>query len=76
LCWHLAASRGDVANLKGEDVDCKDNAVSFNPYAWKLTTWVFRAMLVAVPLFWGLGLLPSLMARFSERRTRRALKPR
>jgi integrase len=30
LCWHLGASQGDVANLKGEDVDWKDNTVSFN----------------------------------------------
>ena len=22
LCWHLGASQGDIANLKGEDVDC------------------------------------------------------
>jgi integrase len=29
LCWHLGASQGDVANLKGEDVDWKDNTVSF-----------------------------------------------
>ena len=21
LCWHLGASQGDIANLKGEDVD-------------------------------------------------------
>ena len=29
LCWHLGASQGDIANLKGEDVDWKSNAVSF-----------------------------------------------
>ncbi len=40
----------------------------FNPYAWKFTTWVFRGMLVAVPLFLALGFVPSLMARISERR--------
>ena len=29
LCWHLGASQGDIANLKGEDVDWKNNTVSF-----------------------------------------------
>jgi integrase len=29
LCWHLGASQGDIASLKGDDVDWKHNAVSF-----------------------------------------------
>jgi integrase len=29
LCWHLGASQGDIANLKGEDVDWTDSTVSF-----------------------------------------------
>ncbi|HEV2453547.1 MAG TPA: tyrosine-type recombinase/integrase [Verrucomicrobiae bacterium] len=29
LCWHLGASQGDVANLKGEDVDWTNGMVSF-----------------------------------------------
>jgi integrase len=29
LCWHLGASQGDIASLKGEDVDWTDNTVSF-----------------------------------------------
>ena len=29
LCWHLGASQGDVANLKGEDVDWTNGTVSF-----------------------------------------------
>ena len=29
LCWHLGASQGDIANLKGEDVDWTNNTVSF-----------------------------------------------
>jgi len=29
LCWHLGGSQGDIANLKGEDVDWKDSTVSF-----------------------------------------------
>ena len=29
LCWHLGASQGDIANLKGEDVDWQDGTVSF-----------------------------------------------
>ena len=29
LCWHLGASQGDIANLKGEDVDWSDGTVSF-----------------------------------------------
>ena len=29
LCWHLGASQGDIANLKGEDVDWTEGAVSF-----------------------------------------------
>ena len=29
LCWHLGASLGDIANLKGEDVDWQNGTVSF-----------------------------------------------
>jgi len=29
LCWHLGASQGDIASLKGGDVDWTDNTVSF-----------------------------------------------
>jgi integrase len=29
LCWHLGASQGDIASLKGEDVDWQNNTVSF-----------------------------------------------
>ena len=29
LCWHLGASQGDIANLKGEDVDWQNNTVCF-----------------------------------------------
>ncbi|MGH7989822.1 MAG: tyrosine-type recombinase/integrase [Limisphaerales bacterium] len=29
LCWHLGASQGDIANLKGEDVDWQNQTVSF-----------------------------------------------
>jgi integrase len=29
LCWHLGASQGDIANLKGEDVDWTSGTVSF-----------------------------------------------
>jgi integrase len=29
LCWHLGGSQGDIASLKGEDVDWKTNTVSF-----------------------------------------------
>jgi len=29
LCWHLGGSQGDIACLKGEDVDWKNNTVSF-----------------------------------------------
>jgi integrase len=29
LCWHLGASQGDIANLKGEDVDWESHTVSF-----------------------------------------------
>ena len=29
LCWHLGASQGDIANLKGEDVDWTNGTVSF-----------------------------------------------
>ncbi len=43
----------------------------FNPVAGRLTTWVFKAMLVAVPVFLALGFIPSLMARISERRRKR-----
>lgn len=46
----------------------------FNPYVGKLTTGVFRAMLVAVPVFLAAGLLPNWMARISERRQKRLLQ--
>jgi integrase len=29
LCWYLGASQGDIANLKGEDVDWANGTVSF-----------------------------------------------
>ena len=29
LCWHLGASQGDIANLKGEDVDWQNGTMSF-----------------------------------------------
>jgi integrase len=29
VCWHLGASQGDLANLKGEDIDWTNNTVSF-----------------------------------------------
>ena len=29
LCWHLGGSQGDLANLKGEDVDWPNGTVSF-----------------------------------------------
>jgi integrase len=29
LCWHLGGSQGDVASLRGEDVDWKESTVSF-----------------------------------------------
>jgi len=29
LCWHLGASQGDIAALKGEDVDWANNTISF-----------------------------------------------
>lgn len=29
LCWHLGASQGDIATLKGEDIDWVNNTVSF-----------------------------------------------
>lgn len=29
LCWHLGGSQGDIATLKGEDVDWANNTVSF-----------------------------------------------
>lgn len=29
LCWHLGGSQGDIAHLKGEDVDWTNNTISF-----------------------------------------------
>lgn len=46
----------------------------FNPEGWKLTTWVFRAMPVVVPVFLAVGFLPKLMATISERRRTRRLQ--
>ncbi|HKW30414.1 MAG TPA: serine/threonine-protein kinase [Verrucomicrobiae bacterium] len=47
----------------------------FSPYVWRLTNWVFRAMLVVVPAFLALGFLPKLMARISERRRKKRFQP-
>ena len=47
----------------------------FNPRAVRLTNWVIRASLVAMPLFLALGFLPSLMAKLAERRRQRHLRP-
>jgi integrase len=30
LCWHLGGSQGDIARLKGEDVDWENSTVSFS----------------------------------------------
>jgi predicted Ser/Thr protein kinase len=48
----------------------------FNPATAKLTLWIFRACLLATPMFLALGFVPALMANVSERRTRRAWRPR
>jgi integrase len=29
LCWHLGASQGDIANLKGEDIDWNNSTIGF-----------------------------------------------
>ena len=29
LCWHLGGSQGDIANIKGEDIDWTNSTVSF-----------------------------------------------
>lgn len=29
LCWHLGGSQGDIANLKGEDVDWENKTIGF-----------------------------------------------
>jgi integrase len=29
LCWHLGASQGDIANLKGEDIDWDNSTIGF-----------------------------------------------
>jgi predicted Ser/Thr protein kinase len=47
----------------------------FNPYALRLTNWVFRSLLIVVPLFLALGFLPKLMARISERRRQKRFHP-
>jgi fructose-specific phosphotransferase system IIC component len=46
----------------------------FNPLAATLVDGLFQVILVATPLFLALGFLPSLMAKISERRTRRRLR--
>ena len=47
----------------------------FKPISAYLVAWVFRSMLVTVPVFLALGFLPSLMARLAERRARKARTP-
>ncbi len=43
----------------------------FNPWIGKYMRWVFIGSLVCMPVFLALGMVPSLMARISERRSRR-----
>ncbi|MGA9778006.1 MAG: protein kinase [Verrucomicrobiia bacterium] len=47
----------------------------FTPQATGLTLWVLKGSMVAMPLFLLLGFIPSLMARFSERRRKRHFEP-
>jgi hypothetical protein len=46
----------------------------FNPRAGKIVNQMFRAILVAVPVFLILGFIPSWMAKISERLTKRLLQ--
>ena len=43
----------------------------FNQRAGRITNWVMRASLVAMPVFLALGFLPTLMAKLAERRRQR-----
>jgi predicted Ser/Thr protein kinase len=47
----------------------------FTPQATGLTMWVLKGSMVAMPVFLLLGFIPSLMARFSERRRKRRFEP-
>jgi hypothetical protein len=47
----------------------------FNPWIAKSMRWVFTASLLSMPVFLALGLIPTLMAKLSERRARRARQP-
>jgi hypothetical protein len=46
----------------------------FNPWALRVTGWVFRACLFVTPLFLALGFLPALMAKLAERRRKRRFR--
>jgi len=47
----------------------------FSPWVTKSVRWVFKATLVAMPVFLALGFIPSLMAKFAERRRQKHLHP-
>ena len=48
----------------------------FYPYTARLMSWVFKSMLVAVPVFLTMGFVPTLMARMAERRANKARRPK
>jgi len=49
-----------------------ESARIFNPRTQHWTDWVFRICIAATPVFLALGFIPSLMAKRSERRARKA----
>jgi hypothetical protein len=50
-------------------------AAFFNPMAGRVVHHIFRVLPIAVPVFLALGLIPSLMAKISERRRKRLYQP-
>ncbi len=47
----------------------------FSPWITKSVRWVFIGSLICMPVFLALGFVPSLMAKFAERRRQKHLHP-
>jgi hypothetical protein len=47
----------------------------FNSWGANVIPWIFRACLLATPLFLALGLVPGWMAKLAERRRKRRYQP-
>ena len=77
LCWHLGASQGDIANLKGEDVDWANSTVSFTRKKTGVPVLVHLGSGGAEPVQGPAGRRPavSVSVARARRRPRHGVRP-